>query len=447
MEKVIKEMPEEVIVEPEVKRHPTSPYLIARQRVLATQAAEPPPPGLGRTITVTARGAGKPLVNANAMLLLSSISGREGGSRIEIKTGPGGEAAFTYNPFIWVPSLLLLEPQSGFWDWWQEQPQADIALELVPLPKAGPIGWWHQAVGMNRYVRDRGEGVRIGVVDSGVGPHPYLPNATSVGAVIDGRYDATPAEGQDVLGHGSHVTGIMIARPVDGSGDYCGIADGAKVFSIRVFPPEGEASQADISEAIDRLVLDHQVDLINLSLGGRQPSQIEQDALRLALDRGTLCIASAGNDFGQPITYPAAHPEAVAVSAIGLAGIYPAGTMAAQSLPGGWDQFGPNNLFLARFSDIGLEMSCGAPGVGIISTVPARPEAAAPYAAYNGTSMAAPVVCASLATVLAQDQIYRGLPRNSERAQWASFVLASCLRPLGLNWAYAGGGLIQAWPS
>jgi subtilisin family serine protease len=300
---------------------------------------------------------------------------------------------------------------------------------------------------MNRYLRDRGEGIRIGVVDSGVGPHPYLQNATSVGAVINGQYDPAPAAGADVLGHGSHASGIMIARPVDGSGDYCGIADGADVLSIRVLTPEGQASQADIADAIDLLTIEPRVDLINLSLGGPQPSQIEQDALRSAMDRGTLCVAAAGNDFGQPILYPAAYPEAIAVSAIGLAGIYPAGTMEAQSLPTQSDQYGPNNLFLARFSDIGPQMSCGAPGVGIISTVPARPEAPAPYAAYSGTSMAAPVVCASLATVLAQDQTYRGLPRNQQRTQWASFILANCLRPLGLNWTYAGGGLVQAWPS
>jgi subtilisin family serine protease len=275
-----------------------------------------------------------------------------------------------------------------------------------------------------------------------------VEHVTSIGAITGGQYD--PGAGQDVVGHGTHVSGIIGARPVEGSGDYCGIADGAEIICIRVFTREGETNQGDVAEAIDRLVLEHDVHLINLSLGGTQPSQIEQDALRTALIFGTLCIAASGNNFSQPVMYPGAYPEALAVSAVGRVGAYPPSSLEAHScptLPTQLDRIGPYGLFVADFSNIGPQTSCTAPGVGIISTFPARPEVVAPYAAASGTSMAAPIVCASLATVLAQDANYHALPSRVERAQWASAVLLASLRPLGLSWVYVGGGLVQAWPS
>jgi subtilisin family serine protease len=54
-----------------------------------------------------------------------------------------------------------------------------------------------------------------------------------------------------------------------------------------------------------------------MSLGGGPPSPAEEDAIRDAIERGTLCICSAGNSNG-PIEYPGAYPECAAVSAVGL---------------------------------------------------------------------------------------------------------------------------------
>jgi subtilisin family serine protease len=447
MQALVRELPQDLLVEPEFKRLPASSYPALLQLTLLAQGSDPPPAGFGRTLNVTVRAGGKPLASAQVMLLFANVGGRDAGTRLTRETGPQGEAAFAYNPLVWVPRLLVIEPKSGFWDWWQDFPQGNSTIELPALPKTGPVGWWHQLVGLSRYTKGRGGGIRIGVVDSGVGPHPYLEHITSIGAVIDAQYDPAPEAGRDVLGHGTHVSGIIAARPVEGSGDYCGIADGAEVLSVRAFTPEGETNQGDVAEAVDRLAIDKGVHLINLSLGGTQPSEIERDALVAAVNFGTLCIAAAGNSFSRPVMYPAAYNTAVTVSAVGLAGVYPAGTMAAQSLPPQWDRFAPGGLFVADFSNIGLETSCTAPGVGIISTVPARPEVVAPYRAMNGTSMAAPLVCAALATVLAQDPFYRGLRPRVERVQRASAVLSASLRPLGLSPAYVGGGLVQAWPS
>ena len=130
-----------------------------------------------------------------------------------------------------------------------------------------------------------------------------------------------PAQATDVAEHGTHTTGIIGARPKKAS-DYAGMAAGCTLFHARVFKGEGPndgPTQADIINAIDSLSRDHQCDLINMSLGGGPRSGAEEDAIRDASQRGTLCICSAGNENG-PIDFPGAYPECEAVSAIGKVG-------------------------------------------------------------------------------------------------------------------------------
>jgi len=445
MQRIAAELPRQTLVEPELARFPASPHGIVLRQALASQGPSQPA-GLGKVLSVQVRGEGKPIVGAKTLLMLANLGGRDTGTRLDMVTDEEGEVAFPYDPALWLPALLTIEPRNGFWDWWGELPQGNLMLNLPPLAKTGPIGWWHRTVGMAQYARGRGEGIRIGVIDTGVGPHPYLQEVTSAGAVTGGSYDSSDQAGRDALGHGTHVCGIIAARPVEGSGDYCGIADGARVISIRVFGPDSNSNQGDVAQAIDHLVFDQEVDLINMSLGGNQPSQIERESIQAAADGGTLCVAAVGNGFGQALMFPSAYDETVAVSALGMLGAYPSGTMAARCIPNRPDQFGPGGVYLALFSNIGPGVSCAAPGSGIISTVPARPEVVAPYMAFNGTSMAAPVVTAALASVLARDPLYRLMPRNADRTRRASAVLFATLAPLGLSPAYVGAGMSQAWP-
>jgi subtilisin family serine protease len=56
-----------------------------------------------------------------------------------------------------------------------------------------------------------------------------------------------------------------------------------------------------------RYAADNGAKVINLSLGGTNPSQGYVDALNYAVSRGAFVAISAGNDFeeGNPTTYPA----------------------------------------------------------------------------------------------------------------------------------------------
>src|SRR5207244_1868554 len=101
---------------------------------------------------------------------------------------------------------------------------------------------------------------------------------------------------KDVADHGTHIAGIIAAKPTSGSNDFGGICAGAEVFVARVYPgggpagQEGTASNGDIASAIDALASTQHVDVMNLSLGGPAPSEIEADAIMSAIEAGVLVI-------------------------------------------------------------------------------------------------------------------------------------------------------------
>src|SRR5690606_36227630 len=57
-------------------------------------------------------------------------------------------------------------------------------------------------------------------------------------------------------------------------------------------------------------------DVINMSLGGPNPSEILHQALKDAVAAGVVVVAAAGNAGTTFPLYPAAYPEVIAVTAI-----------------------------------------------------------------------------------------------------------------------------------
>jgi serine protease len=84
----------------------------------------------------------------------------------------------------------------------------------------------------------------------------------------------------------------------------------------------GGCPDAAVSEAI-RYAADNGAQVINLSLGGTQPSPITLEAMRYAVGRGVFIAISMGNryEIGNPVEYPAAYAAelngAVSVGAVG----------------------------------------------------------------------------------------------------------------------------------
>ncbi len=107
--------------------------------------------------------------------------------------------------------------------------------------------------------------------------------------------------------------------------------------------------------------------------------------------------------------YPASSTNVLAVAAIGRINEFPPDSYHVQSI---MPQVDANGYFAARFSCFGPEVGVCAPGVAITSSVPENN-----FAAWDGTSMAAPHVTGLAALVLAHHPEFQAAvgQRSAER--------------------------------
>ncbi len=276
-----------------------------------------------------------------------------------------------------------------------------------------------------------GKGLKVGVVDTGVAEHPDLD--------LDGGENTVVGEdksqyGDNGLGHGTHVAGIIAAHGQPPAG-VRGLAPAATLRSYRVFGKGSDsASNYAITKAIDRAVEDG-CDLINLSLGGGPADEAIEAAIQYARAHGSLVIAAAGNDGRQPVSFPASYSLSLAVSAMGRKGTFPAGTTQGGDVASPYGKDRKN--FVAAFSNVGPELDLTAPGVGIISTWPGG------YAALDGTSMACPAAVGASAAILTAHIELLGLPRDSSRSEALARAVLARARPLGFGSLFEGQGLAK----
>ena len=429
-------VPPDVLIEPEILHWPAGriPFRLFQS---GPSAGTPYETGVGNSLTITVKIGDHPAANATVHLAFRGVGGLA--TNAKSRTNAQGQATFQHSNF-WTPASAVAAPDGDFWTMVALGPTNGLVITCPALPKDGPLGWWHHALGIQQHKVTRGKSIKVGVIDTGCGPHPSLAHVTLVGAFINGAI-LPAADAADVDSHGSHVCGTIGARPAQ-NGEYAGVSPGVSLFAARVFPDaDSGANQGDIAAAIDTLSKTHAADLINLSLGASQGSQIELDAIQDALERGTLCICAAGNSNGA-VEYPAKFEQCVAVAAIGQLGWGPPNSLAALRVPTGQSQrFGIENLFHASFSCFGEGLDISAPGVGLLATVTERGGLQAPFGVMDGTSMASPAACGALAALLAGSTAYKALPRDATRAVQARKILQDNLRFIGMTALYQGGGM------
>ncbi len=222
-----------------------------------------------------------------------------------------------------------------------------------------------------QWLTTRARGIRVGIVDTGVDAL-HIESGDLVGAVVEQRDFTNSRRGaHDVLGHGTHVAGIVGAREGNGRG-VAGVACEASLYVAKGLGDDGAGSDTDVAAAI-RWCVSHGCRIINLSLGSDTLSRPIQDAVLETNRSNCLVVCAAGNSGGQ-VNYPARLKESLAVSAV------------------------DNTRRVAPFSSRGPEIDVAAPGVEILSSY-----LNGGYAVLSGTSMAAPWVSGLLALMLAAD--------------------------------------------
>jgi thermitase len=214
--------------------------------------------------------------------------------------------------------------------------------------------------------------VTVAVVDSGIcASHPDLAGRT-VGGWDFLESDAVP---QDDFGHGCSVSGVIAANMNNGIG-IAGVAPNAQIMPLRVLNASGVGSYSDVAAAIV-YAADNGAQVINLSLGGSNPSSTLENAVNYAISKGVIVVAAAGNNGTEGALYPAAYPDVIAVGSV------------------------DPNLEPSSFSNYGSQIDIWAPGRDILTT-----KRDGSYVLASGTSFAAPYVAGAEAMVAASGRIF-----------------------------------------
>lgn len=209
-----------------------------------------------------------------------------------------------------------------------------------------------------------GKGVKIAIIDTGVGPHEDLKVTNSISFI------ETEPSTVDLNGHGTHIAGIIGALH-NGIGTK-GIAPDAEIYGLKVFDHKGNGYTHDVIRALD-WAIDHNMDIVNMSLTSEVPLTSYENLINKAYKKGMLIVGASGNATATDpmidnVQYPARFKNVIAVSSVDWEG---------------------NKGY---YSAIGPPVEVVAPGVSVFST-----HANNTYAYLQGTSISTAFVTGHLA--------------------------------------------------
>ena len=217
--------------------------------------------------------------------------------------------------------------------------------------------------------------VTVAVLDSGID----LDHEDVSRKVLASRNFTRTASVDDVVGHGTHVAGIVAAATNNGTG-VAGTGFNVTLLNAKVVDDDGYADVALVANGIIWAV-NKGAKVLNMSFAAEAGSQGLERAVKYAARRGAILVASAGNDGAATAMFPAAYSETIAVGAT------------------------DSDDKRAEFSNYGARwVDVAAPGDAIYSTGPNQPNGFAlhPYDYLSGTSMSAAFVSGQAALLFSK---------------------------------------------
>lgn len=322
--------------------------------------------------------------------------------------------------FAYVEPDIMVDVKQGTTSF--TSPNDPLYKKQWNLHGSNSINWENASIIAN------GDGIKIGLVDTGVeATHPDL-NIKKVHAVYDGYDNSWYATGV-YDSHGTACAGVIAAIPNNQKG-IVGIAPNS---TIDIYAdPLIARPNASQNLASDLYIAFNTDDVVSCSWGGNDLNSSEiKDAIKNYAawgrnSKGVVVVFSAGNDNG-PVTFPANYIENILVV-------------------GATDKNGNR----ASFSNYGKELDVMAPGESIPSTGwHENSKNTYDYVDFRGTSASCPQVAAVAALVLSinpnltSKEVCDIIERTARKIGNKSYSTNSN-RPNGTWNEYYGYGLVDA---
>ncbi|MFA5140554.1 MAG: S8 family serine peptidase [Elusimicrobiota bacterium] len=170
-----------------------------------------------------------------------------------------------------------------------------------------------------------GKGTLVGIIDSGIdADHPDFKDANGKSRV-QSVMDFTGEGNDDVVGHGTHVSGVIGGTGAASDGRYKGMAADTRYKVAKVFGAKGETDESVILAAMKWMAggdkPEEKVDVLNMSLGG--PGEANKDPLsamanQLTAKGNILVVAASGNSgpFDESVSSPGNARYALTVGGV-----------------------------------------------------------------------------------------------------------------------------------
>ena len=175
-----------------------------------------------------------------------------------------------------------------------------------------------------------GSGITVAVIDSGVHRGKDLEvdptlNKPESRVILQLTFNSKANQSSDVMGHGTHIAGIIGGSGYQSNGMYAGIAPGVDIVSLKVSDDTGMAFESDTVDAM-QWVLDNKdqynIRIVNMSINSTLEQSYHLSPLNAAAEilwfNGIVVVTSAGNEinnFNTVKTAPANDPFVITVGA------------------------------------------------------------------------------------------------------------------------------------